>query len=473
MLTYDFTKRGRQSLYEYLYKCIRDDIISGKIKAEQKLPSKRQMAKNHNISVITVENAYAQLIVEGYIYTWEKKGYFASQVSNNYSLSKNKTNFNKTEQVINSGAGESQKENKQWLVDFTSNHIMYDSFPFVTWSKIMRQTLLDKEAFFLTSPTPSGVEELREAIAKHLASFRGMEINPDNVIVGAGTEYLYSIIVQLLGKDSIIAVEDPGYRKISKVYESNGVKCLHLPIDKSGINHHQLMNTKAKAVHISPSHQFPTGRVMPISRRHHLLDWASKNNRFIIEDDYDSEFRFSGRPIPPMAAMNGSRVIYMNTFSKTLVPSIRIAYMVLPDDLMEKYKRELGFYSGTVSGFEQYTLANFISKGYYERHINRMRNYYRDYRNRIIGAIKNAPLYSKVTIEEENSGLHFILGINKKIDDNKFKDILRKNGINISSVSDYCYNELEEFKHKFIINYSAVSEDRLEKALEIMNQTLK
>lgn len=475
MLTYNFEKRGKQSLYEYLYNCVKEDILSGKIKAGEKLPSKREMAKNHNISVITVENAYAQLIVEGYIFTQEKKGYFASEISEQYiqnDLYQKRQLESNTEKEKLRQNRKKPHDKREWMVDFNSNHIMYDSFPFATWSRIMRQTLLDKEKSFLVSPTPNGVQELREAIANHLSHFRGMEIDEDNIIVGAGTEYLYSIIVQLLGNDSVIAVEDPGYQKISKVYESNGVKCLHLPIDKSGIQAKALTGKKIDAVHISPSHHFPTGRVMPVSRRQHLLNWAREHHGFIIEDDYDSEFRFSGRPVPAMAGMDSDHVIYMNTFSKTLAPSIRIAYMVLPDELMKKYHEELNFYSSTVSSFEQYTLANFISGGYYERHINRMRNYYRDYRNTIISAIKQSPIDSKVTIEEENAGLHFILGINKKINDEKFKEILRNHNINISSVSDYCYNELEEFNHKFIINYSAVTKDKLTKALEIMNRAL-
>lgn len=475
MLTYNFEKRGKQSLYEYLYNCVKEDILSGKIKAGEKLPSKREMAKNHNISVITVENAYAQLIVEGYIFAQEKKGYFASEISEQYIQNDLYHKRQAKGTIVKEKTQQSRKKDhnkKEWLVDFSSNHIMYDSFPFATWSRIMRQTLLDKEKSFLVSPTPNGVQELREAIADHLSHFRGMEINENNIIVGAGTEYLYSIIVQLLGNDRVIAVEDPGYQKISKVYESNGVKCLHLPIDKSGIQTKALTGKKIDAVHISPSHHFPTGRVMPVSRRQHLLNWAREHHGFIIEDDYDSEFRFSGRPIPAMAGMDRDHVIYMNTFSKTLAPSIRIAYMVLPDELMKKYREELNFYSSTVSSFEQYTLANFISGGYYERHINRMRNYYRDYRNTIISAIKQSPIDSKVTIEEENAGLHFILGIRKKINDEKFKEILRNHNINISSVSDYCYNELEEFNHKFIINYSAVTKDKLTKALEIMNDAL-
>lgn len=460
MLTYDFSKRGKTSLYEYLYQCIKDDILAGRIVPGEKLPSKREMAKNNGISVITVENAYAQLIVEGYIYTKEKKGYYAGEIAS---------------QHIESGSelvNQKQEKKKEWLVDFRSNHIMYDSFPFATWAKVMRQTLLDQENSFLTSPPPNGVLELREAIADHLQHFRGMRVNPDNIIVGAGTEYLYSIIVQLLGHSRLIAVEDPGYKKIGKVYESNGVKCLHIKVDKEGMNIDDLVGSNASAVHISPSHHFPTGRVMPVARRHQLLKWANENKSYIIEDDYDSEFRFSGKPIPTIAGIDNNRVIYMNTFSKTLAPSIRIAYMVLPDRLMERFHDKLGFYSGTVSGFEQYTLANFIRRGYFERHINRMRNYYRDYRNKIIGAIKNSPIYPKVTIEEENAGLHFILGIRQMIDDEKFVRILKENDINISSVSEYCYNDLEEFQHKFIINYSAVEEEQLRKALEIMNKAL-
>lgn len=460
MLTYDFEKRGKTSLYEYLYKCIREDILSGHIVPGERLPSKREMAKNHGISVITVENAYAQLIVEGYIYTEEKKGYFAGEINNLHT------------EISNKAVRKNDERKKEWLVDFHSNHIMYDSFPFATWAKVMRQTLLDQEKSFLTSPSPQGVAELREAIAEHLHRFRGMNINPDNIIVGAGTEYLYSIIVRLLGHSRFIAVEDPGHKKIGRVYESNGVKCLHIRVDEEGIDVDALKGSNAGAVHISPSHHFPTGRVMPVARRHQLLKWARENNSYIIEDDYDSEFRFSGKPIPTIAGIDSGRVIYMNTFSKTLAPSIRIAYMVLPDKLIDRFHNKLGFYSSTVSGFEQYTLANFISKGYFERHINRMRNYYREYRNKIISEIKNSPIYSKVTIEEENAGLHFILGVRNKIDDNKFVKILKENDINISSVADYCYNDLKEFRHKFIINYSAVEKEKLKKALEIMDKAL-
>ena len=460
MLTYDFGKREKTSLYEYLYKCIKEDILSGKIKANEKLPSKREMAKNHDISVITVENAYAQLIVEGYIYTKEKKGYFASDIGSQYIEQKPKVKYEK------------KKEKKKWLVDFNSNHIMYDSFPFATWSRIMRQTLLDKENSFLSAPEKNGVMELREAIANHLQHFRGMNVNPDNIIVGAGTEYLYSIIVQLLGRDKVIAVEDPGYKKIGNVYESNGVKCLHIKIDQRGIQLNELVESKADAVHISPSHQFPTGRVMPISRRTHLLKWAINNKKYIIEDDYDSEFRFSGKPIPPIAGMEGKRVIYMNTFTKTLSPTIRISYMVLPVQLMQLFKEKLNFYACTVSNFEQYTLAAFINKGYFEKHINRTRILYRRQRDMFIDAINKSPLSSIITIHEENAGLHFLLHANTTLSDEKLIERAMQRGLKISCLSEYYADKSLAIDHTLVINYSALSDDKINESIDKLYQCL-
>lgn len=465
-MIYDIDERGQQSLYEFIYNCIKNDIINGRFTSGEKLPSKRQFAKDHGISVITVENAYAQLLTEGYIYALEKRGYFVSDIGKNYILNENISEPNQA--IIPS----SSNDQEDWLVDFKSNYAMYDKFPFNTWSKVMRQTLLDNEQNFLKSPDHNGVYELRAAIAKHLENFRGLRISPENIVIGAGTEYLYSLIVQLFGHSRMIAVEDPGHTKISRIYESNGVKCLHIKVDEHGMDEDALMKTNAIAAHISPSHHFPTGRIMPASRRHNLINWARENNRYIIEDDYDSEFRFSGRPIPTMASIDPNRVIYLNTFSKTLVPSIRVAYMVLPNQLMERFREKFGFYSSTVSSFEQYTLANFISGGYYERHINRMRNYYREYRNTIISTIKKSPICDKVTIEEDKSGLHFILKINADIDDEIFAERLREMRINISSVSSYCHNNYKEFEHRFIINYSAVKQEELALALENMNQLL-
>ena len=371
MLTYNLNERGTLTLYEYLYKCIKDDIVSGKIKTDEKLPSKRNMAKNHDISVITVENAYAQLLVEGYIRAVEKKGYFANEITNQISENQEVTE-NVSEYKIN------KPEKVKWIVDFNSNHVRYDSFPFATWSKIMRQKLLDEENSFLMTPSRNGIWELRSAIAKHLREFRGLTVLADQIIVGAGTEYLYGLIVQLLGRDSVIATENPGYRKISMVYESNGVRTIHLPMDNQGISIDELEKSDANIVHISPNHHFPTGKVMPAARRHQLLEWANMGERYIIEDDYDSEFRYKGKPIPALQGYDRSgKVIYIGTFSKSIAPAIRMSYLVLPERVCSLYKKQCGFISSTVSKVDQLIFQKFIEKGYYERHLNKTRALYR------------------------------------------------------------------------------------------------
>ena len=461
MLTYDMNERGRLPMYEYLYICIRDDIVSGRLSSNEKLPSKRQLAANLGISLITVQNAYEQLLVEGYIFSKERQGYFVSEIVTGISAP-----------VAADSKPQTSDNDSGLVMDFTSSHIIYDNFPYSMWARLMRQTLLDEQGAFLKSPNHQGVRELREAIAEHLREFRGLSVNPENIIVGAGTEYLYSMIVQLIGRSGMIAVEDPGHLKVAQVYESCGVKVVHIPVDEHGMSAERLKDAQVMAVHLSPSHQFPTGSVMSASRRHSIISWAREHDRIIIEDDYDSEFRFTGRPISTMASLDQEHVIYMNTFSRTLSPSIRIAYMVLPGGLMVKYRQRLGFYSCTVSGMEQFTLARFISGGYYGRHLNRMRNYYRNKRNIILEAINGSRLSQHVSIEEEDAGLHFLLRVNKEIDDEAYTATLLEHGIRITPVSKYCYRPQEKYNHRFIINYSAVDAEGIEEAFDTMAEIL-
>ena len=227
----------------------------------------------------------------------------------------------------------------------------------------MRKTLLDEEGKFLLSTGNRGIFNFWESIAEYLAESRGLICDPDNIIIGAGTEYLYTMLMMLFGRNGMIAIEDPGHKGV-KDFESNGVRVLHIPADRDGFDVDSLNTTNITAIHISPSHQFPTGIVMPARRRHSIIDFAKKNNCYVIEDDYDSEFRYHGKPIPAMASLDSEHVIYMNTFSKTLAPSVRIAYMVLPEKLSRMYDEKLGFMTCPVSGMEQYTPLNqFISGG--------------------------------------------------------------------------------------------------------------
>ena len=368
-LTYSFTDIGSDTLYNHLYKCIKNDILSGILAPGSRLPSKRSLAKNLGISVITVESAYGQLVAEGYIYSLPKKGFFVADISQ----SKEQQNALLSSENIRLSSGETS-----YIANFSSNQTDSENFPFSIWAKLIREILNENQKELVTNPPCGGILQLRQAIADHLKGYRNLHIEPEQIIIGAGTEYLYGLLIQLLGFDKNYAVEDPGYDKIYKIYKTHQVACSHIPIDESGIIIGELEKCHTDVVHISPSHHFPTGIVMPIGRRYELLGWASKSpDRYIIEDDYDSEFRMTGQPIPALQDIDVlERVIYINTFTKTLSSTVRISYMVLPKSLVNRFYKELSFYSCTVSNFEQYTLARFIEDGYFEKHLNRMRNYY-------------------------------------------------------------------------------------------------
>ncbi|MBE5957025.1 MAG: PLP-dependent aminotransferase family protein [Lachnospiraceae bacterium] len=460
MLTYSFENRGSDSLYEFLYKQIKNDILAYRLSPDEKLPSKRALAKHLNVSTITVENAYQQLMAEGYIYSRPKSGFYVAHVSASKKAEQNPPVWNH--------AGEINPD--CFYADFVNNSTSTSSFPFTTWTKLMRETMSDDADSLMVRSPSTGVLKLRQAIAAYLFQFRGMAVEPEQIIVGAGTEYLYGLIIQLLGRNHTYAVEDPGYQKITKIYQANNVNCISIPLDENGIDVDYLNKTKADIVHISPSHHFPTGIVTPVSRRYELLSWASKaSGRYIIEDDYDSEFRLLGKPIPSLQSIDVlEKVIYINTFSKSLTSTIRISYMVLPKSLMERYKEELNFYSCTVSNFEQYTLARFIEQGHFEKHINRMRNYYRTQRDAIISCIKQHPYYDRVTIKEENAGLHFLLEVNTKLTDQELIEKAGANGIHISCLSEYYYSHQKARPHTLVLNYSGIEQEKIGRAIELL-----
>lgn len=476
MLTYSFDDRGMDFLYEHLYKEIKNDILIGNLKAHEKLPSKRALAAHLNVSVVTVENAYSQLLAEGYIYSKPKSGFYVCDVKaedadvvgvrNAYYTSRSEDHVTEHSHVIREHA-ESPGQNR-FFADFVNNSTLSENFPFSTWTKLMRETMMDDREKLMKRSPSGGIFELRKAIADYLYQFRGMSVSPNQIIVGAGTEYLYGLIIQLLGRDSVYGVENPGYQKIQHIYDAYQVKCCYIDMDESGVNIDSLERSGADVVHISPSHHFPTGTVTPASRRYELLGWAAKQEgRYIIEDEYDSEFRLVGNPIPALQSIDASdKVIYMNTFSKSLSSTIRISYMVLPIPLMVRYNHVLSFYACTVSNFDQYTLTRFIQEGYLEKHINRMRKFYRNSRDRILGCIRNHRLYPQVTIKEENAGLHFLMEIDTSYTDREMVDRAAAAGINISSLSQYCHGKEQEDSHTLVINYSGMEEDIIEEACD-------
>ncbi len=446
MLTYELKKGPGVPLYEALYRCIRQDILTGKLRPGEKLPSKRALSQHLEVGKITVETAYAQLLSEGYIRSREKVGFFVEKVEQLPPA---------PPPVLPKAVPEETP-----MLDLTANGTGH--FPFTVWSKLQREVILDYGRQLLLPLPNQGILELRQAIAAHLAAFRGMEIDPGNILVGAGTDFLYNLLIQLLGRDKIFAVEEPGYEKIRRVYGAGGVRCISAPMDAEGVMPQALMD--AQVLHISPSHHFPTGLVTPLSRRQALLNWASSGS-WIIEDDYDSEFRFASHPLPAMQSMSPERVIYINSFSKSLAPSIRISYMVLPPALMEKFRRELGFYSCTVPSFEQYTLARFLSDGYFEKHINRMRRFYQKHRNQVIEALSSCAVSHKLTILEQDAGLHFLVHVDTQWTDGQLTAWLRSRGIRVQALSSFYHDNSPGDLHQLVVNYSGIDVEKLRQAL--------
>lgn len=456
MLTYTLEKGGETSLYEQLYRHIKSDILAGALAAGEKLPSKRMLASHLQVSVITVKNAYEQLIAEGYICGVEKRGYFVCDIDRPLTPPE-------TVPAVE------QAEERTWFMDFVASSTATEFFPFTTWAKLMRRTILERDTGLLRSTPSTGAPELRRAIADYLHQFRAMTVSPEQIIIGAGTETLYSLLVQLLGREKCYAVEDPGYGKIGRIYGGNQVAVRYVPLDEAGLSVEKLRQTEADVVHLSPSHHYPTGIVMPIARRRELLRWAAEGEgRYILEDDYDSEFRFAAHPMPTMQSMDGGqRVIYMNTFSKTLAPSIRISYMVLPGDLMGEFRQKLGFYSCTVPSFQQHTLARFLDRGYFEKHLNRMRKFYKTRRNRILQALENSPFAPHLTVQEENAGLHFLLTVDSPLQGDSLKDWCCQAGFRVQTLAEFYHGTApESARRQLVINYSGLSDRDLEQLEE-------
>ena len=340
----------------------------------------------------------------------------------------------------------------------------------------MRGVLLDHREQLLLTPPNTGLPALRSAIAGLLRRSRGMEVPPENIVIGAGAEYLYNILIQLLGREHLYGVENPGHRKFWQVCQANGVDTTPVALDDSGVSFHALTDSGVTVLHSSPGHQFPTGIVMPISRRSQLMSWlGSGGERWLIEDDYDSEFRFSGRPIPTMYSMDTlGRVIYLNTFSKTITPALRISYMILPDSLMARYGSKLGFYSCTVPSFEQLTLARFLEEGHFEQHVSRMKRRYRLLREALFSLLRQSPKAARMQLSGDAAGLHFLLRLQTDLSDEALEQALAAAGIRAASLSRYAVGApAAQTGGQVVIHYSDLDTDGLPAMVAALEQILE
>ena len=338
--------------YLALYRELKDKILSGQYIPNQKLPSKRVLADRYGFSVITVEKALFLLMEEGYITSKEKSGYFVSPLE---LLPTGNTKKTATYPPLEEPAGKAPQ------------------FEYALWFKTVRKVLGEQgERLFIKSPN-QGTVALRNALSDYLLRYRGMAADPRRIIIGSGSEQLYETVVKLLGKDITYGIEDPSYEKIEAVYKAEGVTVKKLAMGRDGITHQALFGDDVGVLHVTPFQSYPSGVTASAAKRYEYIQWA-KDEKFIIEDDFNSEFFLPGNPIESLFSMDQHQwVIYMNTFSKSISPAIRIGYLILPEVLLPRYEKLLGNFSCTVPVLDQYILAEFLQSGDFERHLNRMR----------------------------------------------------------------------------------------------------
>lgn len=450
MQTYTLDRSGASPLYEQLYRALKADILSGALPGGSRLPSGRALAEHLGLSRVTVETAYAQLLAEGYLTSRPRAGYFVEQL---------------TPQELPPRMAEPEVQPPE---PETAQSRSAQLFPFSVWARLMRGVLLDRRQELLRPAPDAGLPALRQAVAAELYRQRGVHVSPEQVYIGAGAEYFYNLLIQFFGHGRVYALENPGHRKIARVYQANQVAVRPIGMDADGVIPELLEQSGAEVLHISPSHHYPTGTVTPITRRQALMRWlTAQPGRYLIEDDYDSEFRFSGLPIPTIQSMDRSgRVIYMNTFSRTISPSLRISYMILPRTLLPQWQAAMGFYSCTVPSFEQMTLTRFLAEGYFEKHLSRMKKHYRAVRAQLFSVLHTPQAVRQCAVHDTDAGLHLVLELKNAPEPEALRALLRQSGLPDALLSDFYLDAPSPQAQKSIVlGYADAEPAQLEAAL--------
>ncbi|MBQ8184199.1 MAG: PLP-dependent aminotransferase family protein [Lachnospiraceae bacterium] len=456
-LTIHLSPKSNVPMYEQLYEYIKEDIQQGRLIAGKRLPASRALSRYLDVSRSTVDLAYQQLLSEGYIEAVPRKGYYVCQIEELYHIAKTQTPPAETP----------KREEYSYLYDFSPSGIDLDSFPYSAWRKITKNTILDDNKEMFQLGDPKGDLELRETICSYLHQARGVNCTPEQVIVGAGNDYLQLLLSAVLGTNHRIIMENPTYQHARRIFEQLGYEVATVSMDSQGMDMEELRRSGGNIAYVMPSHQFPLGIVMSIKRRLELLAWASEaEGRYIIEDDYDSEFRYKGKPIP---ALQGSdvkgRVIYLGTFSKSIAPAIRISYLVLPQGLLRQCKQALSRFSSTVSRIDQTILNSFIKEGYYERHLNKMRGIYRRKHDVLLGCMKQ--LGSICRIEGEYAGVHILVEFTNGMTEQEAIERARSVGVKVYPLSDYYRAGAENPSlYRVLMGYAVLTEKQIEEAVE-------
>jgi GntR family transcriptional regulator/MocR family aminotransferase len=456
MLTIGIDSGKKEPIYEQIYEYIRDEIKAGNLSTGMKLPSVRKFAEHLDISRNTVDLAYSQLLSEGYIESKPKRGYYVAA----------------TEELLDFTADMTEEEEQiESLPDlpyhFAPSGVDMVHFPYNTWRKLMREVLMDNNSELFQTGDCAGDEQLREAIKVYLHQSRGVNCASSQIILGSGMEYLLILLSQILGNGYTIGMENPTYMQAYRVFRELGFSVKAIPMDEAGIQIDTLTESNADIAYVTPSHQYPTGIVMPVSRRNALLNWAAKKEgRYIIEDDYDSEFRFHGKPIPALQGNDrNGKVIYMGTFSKAIAPAIRVGYMVLPRNLMHRYLEKISFYSCTVSRIDQAILSGFIREGHFERHLNRMRAVYKNKHQYLMQQLKI--FGNDIVIRGSSAGLHVLVEFKGISDHKAFETCLLEKGVRLQPISSYYITGGPEIE-SYVIGYARMKESQIKEGIRII-----
>ena len=455
MLMFELDKNATEPLYEQLYDAIKKGIVDGSIPVEKKLPSKRKLADFLMISQTTIELAYGQLLAEGYIVSKPRIGFFVEDIATLPYIDK---------AVV---VPEEKSSTPRYKIDFSPGRIDTASFPFSTWRRYAKDAVDEQQHHLLLAGSAQGEYALRKEIASYLYQSRGVHCRPEQIVVGSGTEQLIPMILQILGDYNVYALENPGYQMTHHIIEQYGQRSLPIRIDDDGLDVSELEKSDANITYVTPSHQFPTGAILSAPRRAQLLQWASRQeNRYIIEDDYDSEFRYIGKPIPSLQGLDHQqKVIYLSTFSKSLMPSLRIAFFVLPEKLMPRYHALFTYYTCTVPRFEQHILAQFMRDGHFSKHLNRMRKIYRKKLEKLTETIAQ---YEAVNISGEQAGMHVALTVKHDLTAEQLSTQAKAAHIRISPLSQYMLKEDARYNQHLLLGFGGIDEQCIPQTIKTL-----
>lgn len=461
ILTPSLTYDSHTPIYQQLYHYIKEEIKTGSIPYNCKLPSKRKLAVHLGISQNTIQAAYDQLIEEGYIQSFEKKGFYVNKLDHLQSL--------KVNPVLDNNV--TTEHSPVIHYDFSYHGVDFAAFPFDTWRRLSKEVINEYDRDLLQLGDSSGYYRLRSVLTTYLHQSRGVNCTEEQIIISSGTEMLFQSLIQLFNHDYIYGIEDPGYERLNQLFRGNRAIFTSISIDENGLDPEEVEKHMPNVLCITPAHQFPSGQIMPINRRIRLLNWANQEqNRYIIEDDYDSEFKYSGKPIPALQGIDeNEKVIYMGSLSKSIAPTLRVSYMVLPPHLLIRYRKELSYQLCPVPIFEQKVLCRFIEDGYFERHLNKMRNIYKRKRELLVASLQK--INPKIRILGADAGLHLLIQVPNNMNEEQLLNTAVHVGVRVYKCSSYYFNHsnLPETP-TILLGFAMIMEQDIEASCKLLKQ---